>query len=185
MTSYDIDFIAFNFAFQLHWLTSLMHELPQLCGHRLCGVLVQSQFLSNLHVRQVQSHEVETQHPDLERLMMSFKYRSRQIIKAFLTAMTLIPLSSPLLRMVPSLFVPVKVAMGTTDTLQPSQLSYHRRALAIIYHLLYCYQGFVSPFFRFFLPLAYARNLFLSNSLLFSILGIHIEPKQFVETNFT
>jgi hypothetical protein len=41
----------------------------------------------------MQSHEIETQHPDLQRLMMSRKDGVSQIIKALVTVVTLVALT--------------------------------------------------------------------------------------------
>jgi hypothetical protein len=62
----------------------------QLCRHLLHITAIERQFVSNVLVRQVQSHEIQTQAPDFQRLMMSGKNRGSQIIEAFVTVVTLI-----------------------------------------------------------------------------------------------
>src|SRR5262249_18176747 len=49
--------------------------------------------VGNLLIREIQSHEIETQHPDLQRLMMSRKDSVSQIIKALVTVVTLVALT--------------------------------------------------------------------------------------------
>ena len=51
------------------------------------------QFVGNLVIRYIQAHEIETQYPDFQRLMMSRKNRVGQIIKAGVTVGTLIALT--------------------------------------------------------------------------------------------
>ena len=46
---------------------------------------IERQFVGNLLVRHVESHEVQTQYPDFQRLMMSGKDGVGQIIKACVT----------------------------------------------------------------------------------------------------
>ena len=55
---------------------------------------MQRQFVGNLLVGYIQSHEVETQYPDFQRLMMARKDGVRQIIKAGVTVATFIALTS-------------------------------------------------------------------------------------------
>ena len=50
--------------------------------------------MGNLLVRHVQSHEIQTQDPDFQRLMMSGKNRVSKIIEAFVAVVTLIALTS-------------------------------------------------------------------------------------------
>jgi hypothetical protein len=54
---------------------------------------VQRQFLSNLLIRDIQSHEIQTQHPDFQRLMMSCKNGVGQIIKAGIAVVALLALA--------------------------------------------------------------------------------------------
>ena len=54
---------------------------------------MERQFVSNLLIRYIQSHEVQTQHPYFQRLMMSCENGVREIIKASVTAVTLVALT--------------------------------------------------------------------------------------------
>lgn len=64
----------------------------QLCCHLLHNTLRQIQFYRNLPIGKIQTHQIQAQHPSLQRLMMTFKYRITQIIKLLSTSLTFIPL---------------------------------------------------------------------------------------------
>src|SRR4029450_2530949 len=66
---------------------------PQLSRHLVHITAVQRQFVRNLLIRDIQSHEIETQHPDFQRLMMARKNGVGQIIKAGIAVVTLIALT--------------------------------------------------------------------------------------------
>jgi hypothetical protein len=70
--------------------------LTQLGRHLLHITAIQRQFLGNLLIREIQSHEVQTQYPHFQRLMMSSKDGVGQIIKAFITVVTLVALTGGL-----------------------------------------------------------------------------------------
>src|SRR5262252_1408534 len=66
----------------------------QLRRHLVHITTVQRQFLRNLLIRYIQSHEIQTQHPDFQRLMMARKNGVGQIIEAGLAVVALIALTS-------------------------------------------------------------------------------------------
>src|SRR5215471_7405234 len=66
---------------------------PQLRRHLVHITAVQRQFVRNLLIRYIQAHEIETHHPDFQRLMMARKNGVSQIIKAGLAVVALIALA--------------------------------------------------------------------------------------------
>src|SRR5262249_54372556 len=64
-----------------------------LSRHLLHITLIDRQFVCNLLIRQIESHEIQTQDPDFQRLMMASKNGVGQIIKASVTVVTLITLT--------------------------------------------------------------------------------------------
>jgi hypothetical protein len=100
MPSDDIYFIRFDLSIQLDGPFFCHNALTQLAGHCLNIARCQIQFRCNLFVRKVQTHEVQTQHPDPHRLMMSFKNGVTQNIELLPTRMTLIPLPLSLIRII-------------------------------------------------------------------------------------
>src|SRR5687768_15172836 len=65
----------------------------QLSCHLLHIAAIDAQFVGYLFIRQIQSHEVETQYPHFQWLMMSGKNGIGQIIKPCVTVHTLIALT--------------------------------------------------------------------------------------------
>ena len=65
----------------------------QLSRHLLHITAIERQFVCNLVVRQIESHEIEAQDPDFQRLMMARKNGVGQIIKAFVAVVTLVALT--------------------------------------------------------------------------------------------
>src|SRR4051812_10550766 len=64
--------------------------------HGLGIALAQTQFLRDLTVRQVHSHEIRAQDPGRDRLMMSGQNGSRQVIEAILAGLAQVSLPVPL-----------------------------------------------------------------------------------------
>ena len=65
----------------------------ELCCHLLHIASRHVQLVGNLFIRQIQSHEIQTQYPHFQRLMMSRKNSVCQIIKTFVTVGTLLALT--------------------------------------------------------------------------------------------
>ncbi len=81
VSSDDINFIAFDNATQLRGGLSFNDPFAQLRGHLMHVVFVQRKFLGNLLVRQIKSHQIQTEYPFTQRLMMPGKDRVAQIVK--------------------------------------------------------------------------------------------------------
>src|SRR5713101_8396173 len=104
----------------------------QLGRHLLHITVIHSQFLCNLLIREIQSHEIQTQHPYFQRLMMSHKNSVRQVIKACVTGGTLIALTGQfriIKAALDDLFGPTR---GTLDAVWPTQLADSLITLTII-----------------------------------------------------
>lgn len=56
------------------------NALTQLCGHLLHICAVQIEFLGNLVIGEIETHEIETQNPHLERLVMARKDSASEIL---------------------------------------------------------------------------------------------------------
>src|SRR3954447_22316227 len=75
----------------------LRHDaVAQHLGHGLDVALAHTEFLRDLTVRQVHSHEVRAQDPGRDGLMMSGQNGSRQVIEAILAGLAQVALSVPL-----------------------------------------------------------------------------------------
>jgi hypothetical protein len=73
--------------------TVFYNSITQLGCHVLYITPIECQFVCNLLIRYIQSHEIETQNPHFQGLMMSRKNSVCQVIKACVTDGTLIALT--------------------------------------------------------------------------------------------
>src|SRR3712207_1924169 len=71
----------------------------------------------------MQSHKIQTQYPDFARLMMARKNGVRQIIKASVTAMTLITLTSRFAIITTTLDDFFGLTRGADNTVGPAQVA--------------------------------------------------------------
>ena len=90
MTGYHIHLVTFDLPGQARLGFERHNPLAQLSGHRLHVILVQPQLLGNLLIGQIQAHEIQTQNPYPQGLMMTGKDRVRQIIKVPMTALAVV-----------------------------------------------------------------------------------------------
>src|ERR1700747_3491674 len=93
---------------------------------------VQRQFLRNLLIRDIQAHEIETQHPDFQRLMMARKNGVGQIIKAGIAVVALIALACRFRVIEAALDDLGGLTRWTRNTVWPAQLADGLIALHII-----------------------------------------------------
>jgi hypothetical protein len=73
------------------------HPFTELCNHLLNIAPVQIQLLGDLFIREIQSHEVQTEYPDLERLVVSGKDSAGQIIEALSAIFLIVFAKKPLI----------------------------------------------------------------------------------------
>lgn len=132
MSCHHIDFVTFDLAAEsLHGL-ALDDPFAELRGHDLGVVGIKIQPLSDLFIRKIQSHEVETENPDPQWLVMAGEDRSGQVVEESLTRETPVTLPFGLGRIVALPGDLSGVAMGTGDTLSLAQLSNRLKALAVV-----------------------------------------------------
>ena len=136
MSRHHIDFVAFDFSRKRRRRLFGNDALTQLPGHLLNIVFVQVQFLSNLLIRQIQPHEIQTQNPRPQRLMMTREICPGQIVKPFATGLALITL--PLrLRVVVSLLGDVPTAtIRTRHPARPPKFANRLKALGVVDQIL-------------------------------------------------
>jgi hypothetical protein len=96
MTGRDIYFVAFHDALQHFGRTRRPDPGAQLLGHRLHVAHVEVEFPGDLLVRQVQAHEVKTQDPEPQRLMMAGENSVGEVVEARLTGQAPVALPVPL-----------------------------------------------------------------------------------------
>lgn len=132
MPCHNVDFVAFNFFAELDgWLPGI-YSGTQGLGHILYVILIQVQLPCDLQVRKIQAHQVETQYPDAQWLMVPFKDGSTQIVKVRVAALAVVPLTS-LLRFVVSMSSNlIAAAVRAAHAVWPSDLSNSLKAFGII-----------------------------------------------------
>jgi len=94
--------------------------VAQLTRHLMHVRLVEIEFLGHLSIREVQAHEVQAQHPDPKRLMMTSKDRVGSIVEVAATGLAQVALTLGL-GVVTTLFGDLRAVTGwTTDTVWPA-----------------------------------------------------------------
>ena len=83
-------------------------------------VLIEIEFLGNLVVREVESHEIQAQDPPPQGLMMAGKDRVRHIVKASLAGLAQVALTLGLGVIAPLLGNIKTITMGTRDPVWPA-----------------------------------------------------------------
>src|SRR5215471_9226750 len=89
-----------------------------------------------LLIREIQSHEIQTQHPDFQRLMMSCKNGVGQVIKTCVTILTLVALTGQLRVIKAALDDLFGLTRWAGDTIWPAQLTDGPITLGIIDEML-------------------------------------------------
>src|SRR3954465_6018113 len=89
----NVELVELNVAAQDHLGCRRHDAVAQHLGHGLGVALAQTEFLRDLTVRQVHSHEVRAQDPGRDGLMMSGQNGSRQVIEAILACLAQVSLS--------------------------------------------------------------------------------------------
>src|SRR3954469_21192598 len=119
----DVELVELDVAAQDH-LGCLRHDaVAQHLGHGLGVALAQTQFLRDLTVRQVYSHEVRAQDPGRNGLMMSGQNGSRQVIEAVLAGLAQVSLSVPLAIVMTVADHACAAAVKADNAVRPSELT--------------------------------------------------------------
>ena len=106
--------------------------MAQLLGHELYIGAGETQLLGDLPVREVQAHEVEAQHPDAQRLVMTGQDSAGQVVEA--GAARRATLALPMrLGVVPAVTGGRGAAAGrAADAIRPAVLADQLEALRVI-----------------------------------------------------
>jgi len=87
MTGDHRDRVGFDFTAEHRLGLRARNALTQRVRHALHVVLVQLQLLANRAIRQIQAHEVQTQHPAAQRPMVTRQDRPRQLVEPAITGL--------------------------------------------------------------------------------------------------
>jgi len=96
MSSDDINLIAFDRAAQSWRRLAFDDVLAQLCGHFVKIIFMEIEFLRDLLIRQVESHQIQTENPLAQGLVMTGKDGISQIIEIAMTGVAMITLTMAL-----------------------------------------------------------------------------------------
>ena len=141
MTCDEINLIAFNLVTQGRVWFLDNNTLAQPTRHLMHVILIEIEFLGNLVVREVESHEIQTQNPHPQGLMMTGKDRVGQIVKAWLTGLAQITLTCGL-GIVAPLFCHLRaITRGTMDTVRPAQVTNGLKTFGVVDERLNVYHG--------------------------------------------
>ena len=122
------------------------HALPKLPRQLLGIVFVDSQFVSDLAVAQIQPHQVQPCDPHSERLMMARKHSACEIVELLLTPQTAVSLSGPLM-LVTALFGDlVRVAVGTPHAFWPAMDPDDLKTLGVVQQVKQVHGQPILPF---------------------------------------
>src|SRR5215467_5660479 len=113
-------------------LAFFYYATTQRSRHLIGITLMDGQLVGNLLVRQVQSHEIQTQDPDFQRLMMSGKNSVSKIIEACVAVVTLIALTSGFRIIKAALDDMLRRTRWTGDAIWPTQLPHGLITLDVI-----------------------------------------------------
>ena len=115
--------------------------LAQLGGHLMDIIFVEVECSSHLGIRKVKTHEVQTQHPDTKRLMMTGTEGVGQIVKATMARLTPVVLAVRLGVDVPLLGDLRAVAMGTLHAFWPAYPADSSETFGVVDERLNVYHG--------------------------------------------
>src|SRR3954452_23782821 len=84
---HHVDLVDLHLAVEPRLGLALNQALAKLFGHGLDIALAEIEFLGDLPVRQVETHEVQAQHPDPQRLVMAGQNRAGQVVETRLAGL--------------------------------------------------------------------------------------------------
>ena len=132
MACNHIDFINFDFTRQNHSRLFRQDSFAQLGRHVVSTVFIQIEFSRDLQIRQVQAHEIQTNQPDSERLMMTRENGVGEIIKVASTTATVVALSMALGVIHSTLGHLGGFTMCTGHAARPANGSHNFKALLVV-----------------------------------------------------
>jgi hypothetical protein len=136
MPGHYVGLIAFDLARQLDFGLRGHDPGSQLGRHPLDVILIQTQFLADLMVGEIQAHEVQTQNPDLQRLVMPGQDGSRQIVEIAVTDRAAVFLPGGLARIATLFRYGCGGAVGAMHTFRPTQFADLGVTLGIVQQVL-------------------------------------------------
>jgi hypothetical protein len=132
MTSDDMNFIAFDDTAQGRCGFTLDDALTQLRGHFVDIVFMEIEFLGDLLIRQIESHQIQTENPLAQWLAMTGKDGVGQVIKIAVTGVAMIALAVALVFITAPFSHRGRLTPNTMQADRPAQLADGFVALGIV-----------------------------------------------------
>jgi hypothetical protein len=129
---HHVDLVDLHLTRQAHVRRLGDEAVAQLLGHDLHVRGAQAQFRGELPVGQVQTHEVEAQHPHPQRLVVPGQHRPGEVVEARRTGLAAIPLSVRLRVVVPVPHHRLTATSRAADALRPAMLTHQGEAPRVI-----------------------------------------------------
>jgi hypothetical protein len=132
VASDNINLVGLDLALELHRGDTGNQALAQRRGHDLDVIVVQIQFTCDLQIGKIETHEVKTQNPDAQRLMMTGQDGTTEIIETTATALAKVALTVKLGVIVTVPHNRAAIARRTANSVGPPVLTDQRKALVVI-----------------------------------------------------
>jgi hypothetical protein len=129
---HDVDFVDLDLALQPRRRGLGDQAAAQLLRHGLHVGPAQAQLPGDLPVREVQPHEVQAQHPDPQRLMVSGQHRAREVVEAPRARLAAVALPVRLRVVAAVTHHRAAAAPGAAHALRPALLAHQREALGVV-----------------------------------------------------
>jgi hypothetical protein len=117
------------------------NTLAHLTRHLLHVSLLEIEFWGNLVVREVESHELHTQNPPPQGVMMTGQDRVGHIVNAWLTGLAQRTLTFGLGIVAPLCCHLRAITRGTLDTVRPAQVTNGLKTIGVVAERLTVYHG--------------------------------------------
>ena len=132
----DVDLITLDKALERRFRFQVNDTATQLSGHLLNIIFVEIEFFRDLLVRQVEPHQIQTQYPLAQRLMVMCENRIGQIVEVPAAGFAMIALPFALALMHSALLDLVGFAPDTSDAFRPAELAHTFITLRVVYQVV-------------------------------------------------
>jgi hypothetical protein len=132
MAGHEVDLIGFDLASQFGRRGSADQTMAKMLGHGLRLRGAQPKFLSDLLVGEVQPHQVETQNPHAERLMVPGQHRAAQVVETSMARLAQVALPMPLSFVMAGADDHSTVAVRTAHAIRPAMLTHKLEAFGLV-----------------------------------------------------
>lgn len=131
VTGHNMDLVDLDLSLQNNVREFCDQTCAQVTGHHLNVVLIQSRLPGNLPVRQAQPHEIQTQYPHPQRLVMPGQNCPGQIVEPLPAPTAQVALPVPLAIVMTIAHHIMARAFGATNASGPAMMAHKLKALLV------------------------------------------------------